>query len=729
MTSLARWCFRHRRIVVGAWFALLLVVGGLAASAGTDFRNSFSLPNTESQRAINLLQREFPAQGGERDTIVVHTRSGTVRDAAVRAHVQAMLDRVAKLPHVRSVASPYAAEGAAQISKDGTIAFAPVTFDQLVQDLSKHDVRRVVDTAKAARSDQLQVELGGSAIQQLTQHGPQASEAIGIVAAAIILFVAFGSLAAMLLPLISTVLALGVASSVTGLLSHPIAMADFSPQLAVLIGLGVGIDYALFIVTRHRSGMKRGHAPEESAMTALNTSGRAVLFAGATVCIAMLGLLVLGLGFLNGAAIASTIAVAFTVLSAVTLLPAMLGFLGPKVLNRRERRRLAEEGPAGDELSGWWGRWATRVQRHPLALAAVAVLVLLVLCIPFLSLRLGSSDQGNDAANTTTRKAYDLLAQGFGPGFNGPLQVAAELRGPGDAQKLQAFAQAVQRDPDVAAVSPARTSPNGRAAIVNVYPRTSPQDKATSDLLNRLRDTVVPRAGGGLTVYVGGQTAIFDDFAHVIAGKLPLFIGVVVLLAFILLMVAFRSVLVPTTAAIMNLLAAGAAFGVIVAVFQWGWGGSLIGVDRSGPIESFLPVMLFAILFGLSMDYQVFLVSRMHEEWVHRRDNEQAITIGQARTGRVITSAAAIMVAVFLSFVVGGERVIKEFGIGLAAAVLIDAFVIRTVLVPSLMHLIGDPNWWLPRWLDRVLPRVSIEAEEEYEEVEAPEERPPVAAG
>jgi RND superfamily putative drug exporter len=712
MAALARWCFGHRAAVIGLWVVLLLGLGAASQAVGNRYTDSFSLPGTESTRALQLLQRAFPSQSGDSDTIVWHVASGSVRDPAVRQRIESMLGRVAKANHVAGVDSPYTKQGAVQISRDGRTAYATIRFDALADKIPKDDYLTVIDLAESARGGGVQVELGGNGIQQAQQTPPSSSEGIGVLAAAIVLLVAFGSLLAMLLPLITAVLALGVALSAAGLLASLFNIATFAPTLAALIGLGVGIDYALFIVTRHRNGIKAGRTPAEAVAIALDTSGRAVLFAGATVCVALLGLLILRVSFLNGVAIAAAETVLFTMLAATTLLPALLGVLGMRVLSRRERRRLAAEGAHDSHAEGFWARWAAFVQRRPLALAVAATLVMVVLTIPFFSLRLGSSDQGNNPESTTTRKAYDLLAAGFGPGFNGPLQLVAETpRGAADRAALQRLAAAVKATPGVASVSPPIPNRDGKVAIIQVVPTTAPQDLGTSQLITHLRADVVPRAtqGSDVHVYVGGITAIFDDFADVLTSKLPLFIGVIILLGALLLMIAFRSLLIPATAAVMNLLAAGGAFGVITAVFQKGWGAGLIGAGKPGPVEAFLPVLMLAILFGLSMDYQVFLVSRMHEEWVHRRDNASAVRVGQADTGRVITAAATIMILVFGSFVLGGERIIAEFGVGLASAVALDAFVLRTVLVPALMHLLGDRNWWLPRRLDRALPHVSVD--------------------
>jgi len=715
VAGFARWCYRHRFWVVGAWVLLIVGLGVATAAAGTAYSNSFSLPGTESTKALDLLTEAYPGKSGDTDTIVWHVDRGSVTDPVVQQPVTAMLGAVADAPSVAAVSSPYTPQGAAQLSADGRTAYATVTFDAQAQNLNPADVQHVIDLAEGTRSARLRVELGGPAVLQVSQVPPSNSEAIGVLAAGLVLFIAFGSLFAMALPLLAAIVALASGILTVGLLSHAISIPVFGPTLAALIGLGVGIDYALFVVTRHRTGIKAGMTPEEAAVRSLNTSGRAVLFAGSTVCIALLGLLVLNLGFLNGLGISAAITVLFTMAAAITLLPALLGFLGMRVLSRRERARLAADGPHQEGQSGFWARWSAFVARRPRILALAATLVMLILAIPVFSLRLGLSDSGNDPASSTTRKAYDLLAEGFGPGFNGPLQLVAQTASAADEATLTGLVQTLKTEPGVAAVEAAPQQPGQGLGIVTVIPTTAPQDQATGELITRLRTDVIPTAtaGTGLRVYVGGATAIFGDFAEVIAGKLPLFIIVIVGLGFLLLMVAFRSLLVPATAAVMNLLAAGAAFGVVIALFQFGWGSDALGLGRAGPVEAFLPVIMLSILFGLSMDYQVFLVSRMHEEWVHTGDNEYAVTTGQATTGRVITAAAAIMICVFVAFVFGGLRVIAEFGIGLAAAVFLDAFVLRTVLVPAVMHLFGAANWWLPRRLDRILPHLTVEPADE----------------
>ncbi|MEV0407348.1 MMPL family transporter [Actinoallomurus sp. NPDC050550] len=716
MSALARWCYRHRLVVVLLWLAALVGLGVLSQTAGSAYKDAFSLPGTESTKALQLLQKSLPAQSGDTATVVWRAAAGgTVRDDAVRRKMTATLATISKLPSVTSVTGPYdGRRGARQISGDGRTAYAQVGFDKTGDKLAKTDVQRVIDTAEAARGDGLRVELGGNPISQVERTPPGNSELIGVAVAAIVLLLAFGSLFAMLLPIITAIAGVGSGLMLVGLLTHVVTIGQIGPTLGALIGLGVGIDYALFIVTRHRTGLKDGLSVEESVVKAIDTSGRAVLFAGGTVVIALLGLFVLGMSFLNGMAIASAVTVVCTVLAAITLLPAMLGLLKTRVLSRRERRRLGAHA-GGAARPDVWTRWAGVVERRPRTLSAVALVVIAVLCVPVFSLRLGSSDAGNNPTSTTTRQAYDLLAEGFGPGFNGPLQLIAETHGAADQQAFTRLVGEVSRTPGVAAAAPMPAQPGATVAMAQVIPTTSPQSAKTSDLIDRLRHDVVPAAerGTSMRVYVGGPTAIFDDFADVLTGKLPLFLGVIITLGFLLLMLAFRSLLVPAIAAVMNVLAAGASFGVVVAFFQWGWGSEPLGVGAAGPVEAFLPVIMLSILFGLSMDYQVFLVSRMHEEWVHSGDNRRAVTVGQAHTGRVITAAATIMIAVFVAFVFGGQRVIAEFGIGLSAAVALDAFILRTILVPAAMHLFGRANWWLPSWLDRRLPHLSVDPPEE----------------
>ncbi len=713
VAAVARWCFRHKWWVIALWVVALLGVGGASRAAGDAYSNAFSLKGTESSKVLDLMDKAIPARSGEADTVVWHVDSGSVRDASVRQRITPVLAKIAKQPDVGTVVSPYDPAGGAQVSKDGRTAYAQVTYTKLGNDMTNDQATLLIDTAHEARAPGLHVEVGGNKPAQAEQPLPGLAEGVGIAAAAVVLFLALGSLFGMLLPILTALFGVGIASSAIILLSHAMNVADFSPQLASLVGIGVGIDYALFIVTRHRKGILAGKTPEEAAVSSLNTSGRAVLFAGGTVCIALLGMFTLRLTFLNGVAVAAALTVVITVAAAATLLPAMLGALGMRVLSRRQRRKLAAGDPKATGAPGAAARWSSFLQRHTRPLAAVAVVVMAVLAVPALSLRLGSSDQGNNPTTTTTRKAYDMLADGFGPGFNGPLTILAEAPTAGDKAAVTRLVTTLKSTPGIAYAAQVPLKDAGDIAFVNAVPTTSPQDKGTSDLIDHLRDDVVPAAEQGTTMhaYVGGQTAIFEDFASVLYGKLPLFIGVIIALGFVLLLFAFRSLVVPLTAAVMNLVAAAASFGVLVAVFQFGWGGSLAG--RAGPIDAFLPVIMLSLLFGLSMDYQVFLVSRMHEEWVHTKDNARAVRVGLAETSRVINSAAVIMICVFFAFVLSGERVLAMFGIGLAGAVALDAFILRTVLVPSLMHMFGSSNWWLPGWLDRRLPHLAVEPAEE----------------
>ncbi|WP_017236021.1 MMPL family transporter [Streptomyces sp. SS] len=718
MAAIARWCIRHRLVAVLLWVLALVGVGTAAVVAGNAYSNDYEVPGTESGRATALLERGFHGLGGDSDTIVWHTDRGSVRADAVEQRMTGMLDRVAELPGIASVTSPYGeAAGPGQISEDGRTAYAAVTFREQADDIPVSQAEALVSTAKEAQTDALRVELGGTAVALTEAPGGHVAEVVGVAVAAVVLFLAFGSLAASVLPIATALVSVGIAYSGIVLLGHLMTVADFAPMLGMLVGLGVGIDYALFIVTRHRKGLKRGLSVTEAAENAVATTGRAVVFAGATVCIALLGMLILRLGFLNGVAIAASLTVILTVAASVTLLPALLSFIGMRALSRRERRTLAERGPQPELPTGFAARWSAFVERHPKLLGGVALLVMAVLALPTLSLHLGTSDQGNNPATATTRQAYDLLAEGFGPGVNGPLTLVAGLDGADDRVALDRLPAALTAAKGVASVSPVTYNSAGDTAVLTVVPDSSPQSKATSELVDRLRQDVLPEAGAdtSLQVHVGGVTASYDDFAEIIVGKLPLFVGVVIALGCLLLLLAFRSIGIPLKAAAMNVAAVAASFGIVVAIFQWGWGSELLGLGSAGPIEPFLPVIMVSVLFGLSMDYQVFLVSRMYEEWLETGDNRRAVRVGLAETSRVINSAAVIMISVFLAFVLSGDRVIAMFGIALAAAVALDAFVLRTLLVPALMHLLGGANWWLPKRLDRILPRISIEPPESRE--------------
>jgi RND superfamily putative drug exporter len=727
MVKLARWTTTHRKYVVLGWILLLVAINVLAQSAGTSYSNNFTLPNSDAQRASDLLQHSFPAQAGDRDTIVYKVDSGTVEDAAVKARMSAMFARVAKLPHVTAVISPYGgAASGKSVSADKRIAFATVVFDEKANDLPKEAPERVVNVARAAARNGLQVELGGQAIESTEQAGFGISTAVGLLAAIVVLLLTFGSLIAMGLPILTALFGLGTGLGVIALFTHVVDTPNFSSELAAMIGLGVGIDYALFILTRFREayvtpGPTFGDA-RESVVQAMDTAGRAILFAGCTVVIALLGMMLLGVDFLYGVAISASIGVLLVMFASLTLLPALLTMAGARLArpSRRARRRAAAsaaDGATGADAvdaaaapaGGMWLRWSMFVERRPRTIAVAATLTMLLIAAPAVALRLGSSDASNDPPDQTTHRAYELLAQGFGEGFNGPLLVAVRVPQAGKPA-LSRLATAIGAARGVSSVAPPKLNPAGDVATITVYPDSSPQAYATTQLVERLRKRVVPpvEAATGVRVYVGGVTAGAVDFADTLGHKLPLFIGVVVLLSALLLLIVFRSLVIPLQAAVMNLLSIGAALGVIVAIFQWGWLGSVFGVS-SGPIESFIPVMLFAIVFGLSMDYEVFLVSRIHERWAHTKENSRAVAEGLALTGRVVTAAATIMVCVFLSFMLGEERVIKEFGLSLASAVALDALVIRCLLLPAVLHLIGRRTWALPAWLDRALPHLNVE--------------------
>jgi len=714
MRRLATWCYRHRRLVLLLWIVALVGATFLSKATGTNYSNSFTLPNTESTRALAVLQDVSPQISGDIERIVFETSGGvTVEDPAVKSSVETMLASVQGLPHVTKIISPYTPFGSSQVSKDKTIAYATVYFDVLGQSVSTTEAQHFVRLAQSADGPNLEVAVAGQVAEKAIP--PSLGGALpGIVLAGIVLLLVFGSMSAMALPLFSALASLGTAIGIIGALSNVLKMPEFAPQLVLLIGLGVGIDYALFIVTRHRQGLIAGSDTEASVVNAVNTSGRAVLFAGIIVCIALLGMFALGVSFLYGLAVSASIGVAFTMLAALTLLPAMLGFIGPRVLSGRQRKRLAREGPRLVGRQGFWPRWADFESRRPVFAALGALVIIVLVALPFFSMRLGSSDAGNDPAGTTTRVAYDMLARGFGPGYNGPLQVVVVSHDGPQPAAVANLDTALSTHPGVEHVGTPITLPpkdGTTVTLLNVYPTTAPQDAATTTLIDDLRQQTIPAAvaGTGVTVLVGGTTAIFVDFTRVLSSKLPLFIGLVVLLSFLLLAIVFRSIVIPLTAAAMNILSIGAAFGVLVVVFQHGTFGSIVGVNRAGPIEAFLPVMLFSILFGLSMDYEVFLITRIHEEWLRSGDNRTAVRNGLAATGKTITAAALIMILIFGSFVFGGDRIIKEFGLGLAAGIFMDAVLIRMAIVPAVMFLLGKSNWWFPKSLDRVLPRLGID--------------------
>ena len=763
MERLARFCFSKRWWVIGVWIGALVILGvAQGAVGGGQFKTEFKLPASESKRGFDLINSQFPGGGGGAMAGTIVFQAADVKAAPVHDTMTALFASVAKIPGV-TVTSPYDAQAQGQIAtagaQAGKIAYANVHFPDT---FSQNDFKDVTKKVKALLPHQagLQVELGG---QVFADFAPPSSEALGLAFAMVILLVAFGSVLAMGLPIGDALAGIFAGIGIVTLLSHAIKMPDFTTLLGAMIGLGVGIDYALFIVTRYRESLHKGQSPEDATVTALGTAGRAVLFAGITVVISLLGMFLMGLAFVRGLAIGASITVAFTMLASVTLLPALLGLARHKVEVTRWRGVIAlglaavalfffglkqpkVGGPfivltvltivAGFFLPAlkrevpkraakplqqtFWYKWSRLIQRRPWPALLAGLVLLAGLALPIFSLRLGQSDEGNYAKSTTTRRAYDLLSAGFGPGFNGPLILVSAIPAGTTAAALAPLSQAVAKTPGVAFASPVpRINAAGTAAQWIVVPSTSPQDAATTTLVHKLRDDVIPAAASplGLKPALTGSVAATTDFADYLGGRLPIFFGAVLALSFLLLMAVFRSVLVPLKAVILNLLSIGAAYGVVVAVFQWGWLKTLVGVGEGGPIEAWAPMMMFAIVFGLSMDYEVFLLSRVKEEYDRTGDNASAVADGLAYTARVITAAAAIMVFVFGSFLLDSSRQIKLFGLGLAVAVLLDATVVRMILVPATMELLGDRNWWLPKWLDRVIPRINVEGHQDEPEL------------
>ncbi|HEX4364934.1 MAG TPA: MMPL family transporter [Solirubrobacteraceae bacterium] len=715
---IAGWCAHHRWQTIVAWIVFVIVAFTIGGAVGTRKIDNFRLPNTESQTAYDVLAAHAPAQNGVTDQLVYVARSGTLKDGALAKRIAASLAAVRKDPAIALAAPLRLAPGA-------RVGVADVTFKGDQQKLKVDDVTRVEKIAFKARDTALQVEHGGpgAELARFSQQGGGFGEVlIGLAVAFLVLLLVFGSLIAALIPLVTAIFALGATFGLVPVISQLVNTPDFASQLAALIGIGVGIDYALIVVTRYRAEHARGTDREAALLIAMDRAGRTVFFAGCTVIIALLGLLLLGLSFLYGAAIAAALAVMLTMLAALTLLPALVARSGDWIdrlhvplPGQKRRQAVAQASAATEGVSGVspaWARWTGAVQRRPWVAIVVSLAVLLGLAAPALHMRLGTSDAGLDPAGTTTRKAYDLVAQGFGAGTNGSFLLAVQLAKKGDSAAATKVYDAIKGDPDVGKVVTPTLSKDGAIATIIMFPKSGPQLEATTKLLDRLRDDALPpvERATGAKVYVGGQVASQEDFTSVISSKLPLFVGMVVLLSALLLMMVFRSVLIPLKAAAMNLLSIGAALGCLTLVFQDGHLAGLLG-SGTGPIESFVPVMTFAIVFGLSMDYEMFLVSRMREEWVRTGDASTAVRNGVATTGRVITAAAAIMIVVFSAFALGPERVIKEFGLGLAVAVLLDALIIRCLLVPALMQVMSRWAWWTPPWLERSLPHLAIERE------------------
>jgi putative drug exporter of the RND superfamily len=742
--GLAQFCVRRRYAVLAVWLVATIALVAVSHRLGDNTNDNLSLPGTDSQAATDSLAKSFPNQANGSSPIVLHAKSGKLTDAKSAEAVNAAAAKVAKEPDVASVVNPLTAQGATALSKDKTTGYLSVTLGVSPGSLSVEDVEKIISGADPAKAAGLEVETGGQLGQKVSKPATESSELIGIIAAMIILTLTFGTVVSMLLPILNAIVGLLATLAIIRMLGHATTVPSVAPTLATMIGLGVGIDYALFIVTRHFRGMKDGLSIEESIARAAATSGGAVFFAGGTVTIALVSLAVAGIPLITTLGFMAAVAVVVAVLAALTLLPATLALTGPRINSLRVRH------PASDEAAhqGLWAKWANEIARYPLVAGLAALAILIPLTIPLLSLNLGQQDVAALSTSTTARKAYDLLAKSFGPGINGPLIIAVSLGSPAKApstapsptskgsssQSSQSQSQA-QSDPrtadarlqtlqkdisatsGIAAVTPAQIDKAGTSAFFNAIATKGPAEEATATLVEKLRSSVIPNADKGtdMKADVGGSTAGYVDLASRISEKLPLQILVVIALSFVLLILAFRTAVIPAQAALMNLLSIGASYGVLTAIFQYGWLADVIGLSGPVPIVSYVPLFMFAVLFGLSMDYEVFLVSQI-EEHVHAgEDNRSSVISGLVTSARVITAAALIMVFVFGSFVLNGDPTIKQFGVGLAVAVVLDATVVRCLLVPALMLLMGKVNWWMPKWLERIVPHVSIEGAEFFE--------------
>jgi putative drug exporter of the RND superfamily len=715
---LGRFCSRHHWPVIALWAVLAVALVVVAQSTGERYSDNLSLPGTDSTNATNLLQDKLPQQAYGTNPVVLQVKSGALTDSKNKPAVQNTVASLNKVKHVIKTVDPTSSAGATFLSKDKTIGYIPVTLDVGPSDLTVEQAQAISDGADPGRKAGLKVAVGGYVGQKLSKPATESSEVIGIAAAVVILLFAFGTATAMALPIATAVTGLAIALSAVRLLGHAFQVPTIAPTLATMIGLGVGIDYALFLVTRHKLQLREGMETQESVARSTATAGGAVVFAGVTVVIALVSLAIADIPIVTAMGCMAAIAVVVAVLAATTLLPALLGALGPRIDSLRVK--LGRTHPDDHRPHGWL-RWAGGVAKRPWRSALASVVVLGVLAVPVLNLELGQSDVGALPTSTTARQAYDLITKGFGVGTNGPLLISVSFGSPAASAtdtRLTTLEDDVKKTPGVQTVTPATVDSKGDAAVFTAIPTTAPSSDETVDLVNNLRDNVIPAAlkGTDLKASVGGQTAGYIDLADRISEKLPSMILIVVALSFLVLLLAFRSILVPLKAAIMNLLSVAAAYGVVTFVFQEGHGASAIGLEGAIPIVSFVPLLMFAILFGLSMDYEVFLLTQVHEHYKEHSDPSRAVVEGLANTGRVITSAALIMVFVFGSFILNGDPTVKEFGVGLAVAIAIDATIVRCLLVPAVMVLLRGRAWWLPRWLGRVVPRISIEGEEYFAE-------------
>jgi RND superfamily putative drug exporter len=745
LRCLARFAVRHKRLMVfGIWLPLTIIIAVGSTTFGSSFRTEMAMPTSDARQAEEMLSSVQSGDAGVNGQIVIKTDK-TVVDTSVKKEFTAALSLISQIPNV-TVKSPY--ESPLQINQNQTIAFAEISMPRTSSMVEMEEVAdKVMTASRNVEAAGITIEYGGEIFR--TFEMPE-SEVLGLLAAVVILVIAFGSIIAMGLPIGVALLGLAVASSIVAIISNFMSMPNEATSMVAMIGLGVGIDYALFIVTRFREATHDGLSIEDAIVEAIDTSGRAVMFAGITVIVALLGLLSIGLAFVTGFAVAMAIGVAVMMIGSVSLLPALLAMVGTRIESTSWaavfalgslvisamvsvfthsflflqigaaiavvlivlrffvadlKKPLPHRAQNNHQHTVWW-RWSRVVQHHPWRALTVSVVGLGLLAVPMFSLRLGFSDLGNAPKETNVRQAYDLISEGFGPGFNGPLYIAVGGETAADPQAMQQFAQVIEKTDGVAAAFPA-PMPSKEVGLVVAYPTTSPQDEATSDLVHYLRSDVIPATN--VYAKVGGFTASGIDFSDYLSKRLPWLIGSVLIVSFFLLMAVFRSILVPLKAVLMNLLSVGAAYGVIVAVFQWGWMADVFGVGKPGPVEAWAPMFLFAIVFGLSMDYEVFLLSRMKEEYNRTGDNFTAVADGVAATARVITAAALIMVCVFAAFVLAPDRQLKLFGMGMAVAVFLDATVVRMLLVPATMELLGDRNWWIPKWLDRVLPKIDVE--------------------
>ncbi len=710
--STARFCIRHRRKVVALWLLAAIVFTVSSGLVGNQFADNLSLPGRDSQSATDIVDKSFPSQANGNNPIVFKARQGTVTDSDNEQQIETALKRLRSDALVASASDPFSPEAAAQVSSDERFAFSNVILTEGAGDLSTEDAQEVIDRALSVKGSSLDVAAGGYLGQQVSKPSTESSEVVGLVMAMIVLALTFGTIVAMGMPIFSALAGLLISLGMLGLLSHVTTIATTAPTLATMIGLGVGIDYALFVVTRHRAGMRAGLEPAEAAARATATAGGAVVFAGSTVVVALLSLGLAGIPLVWTLGYSAAIAVLVAMFAAITLLPALLALVGRRIdslklpFGERHKR---------DDHSHGWARWAEGVARRPVPAVVFATLLLLIVALPVRNLHLGQEDDGALPKSTQTKQSYDLLTQGFGVGQNGPLLIAMDVGD--DGSSVTALSEAIASDQGIASVSPPQLDSKGDAAILTAIPTTAPSSRKTENTIDRLRSKTIPDAlkGTGSTAYVGGSTAAYVDLADEISEKLPRVIALVVLLSFLVLILAFRSLLIPLQAAVMNLLSIGAAYGLVTLIFQEGHGAGLIGLDGPVPVVSFLPLVMFAILFGLSMDYEVFLLTQIKEAWDRGLDNRAAVIAGLASSGRVITSAALVMFAVFFSFVLNGDPVVKQFGVGLAFAVAIDATVVRCLLVPATMVLVGKRNWWFPGWLDRIVPKVDIEGNEYFD--------------